>query len=70
MLAGLRDIAWVYGNSLDPNAITKVPLSQLKVEFEHIHMVLLEMLAVGLFGMIAEPAELSEIDFIHNNIKN
>ena len=34
MLAGLRDIAWGYGNSLDPNAINKVPLSQLKVEFE------------------------------------
>ena len=33
-------------------------------------MILLEMLAVGLSGMIAEPAELSEIDFIHNNIKN
>lgn len=70
MLAGFRYIALVYGNSLDSNAITKVMLSQLEVELEHIHLAFLEMLAVGLFGMIAEPAELSEIDFIHNNIKN
>lgn len=56
--------------AIDSNAITEVLLSQLEVEFEHIHLALLEMLAVGLFRMIAEPAELSEIDFIHNNIKN
>lgn len=70
MLAGLGDIALVYGYSLDSNAINKVPLSQLKVEFEHIRLILLEMLSVGLLGMITEPAELGEIDFIHNNIKN
>lgn len=70
MLAGLGDIALVYGNSLDSNAIIKLPLGQFKVELEHIRLILLEMLTVGLFGMTAEPAELCKIDFIHNNIKN
>ena len=50
--------------------VTNVPQSPLKVEFEHIYLVLLEMLTVGLFGMIAEPDKLSKIHFIHNNIKN
>ena len=70
VLACLADIARIDSQSLDADAVLEIVLGHTEVERYRVCTAFLEVVAIGLLVIAAEGGKLSEISFLHHDIKN